>query len=152
MASKLGRRIQTILFIGSVLIVSACATTNSKETIINKTDETARVTIEKGKFETPPPLTQPATPQPVIEPGKTVSQTEKDAAQAAKATRINPNEPFVNVRSAPSIKSRNIAVLKGGYDIEVLEVKDVWVKIKWMKGNAAKQGWLKKRLVEGYEQ
>jgi len=151
MTPKLGTRIQTLLLISSVLIVSACATTNPKETITNKTDETASITIEKGKSETPPAPSQPVAAPKATEPVKTVSQAKNDAAQAAKTTRINPKERSVNVRTSSSVKSRLAAVLEGGQTIEVLEARRGWLKIKWQNGDAVKQGWINKSFVEGYE-
>jgi len=157
MTSRFNSKILPTILIGSVLMVSACATVNPKETIANKTDEATRTTLEKGKFETPPVLNtepQPASVAKMIEPVKTASEAIPDAAQAPKttATRITQKEKSVNVRTAPAIKSRVVAVLKRGQSIEVLEEKDGWLKVTWHKGNAVKQGWLKKIFVEGYEQ
>ena len=144
MTPKLGNRMQTLLL---VLIVSACATTNPKVTITNKTDEAA----QKGKSETPPAPSQPAAAPKATEPIKIVSQAEKDAAQATKTTRINPKERSVNVRTSSSMKSRLSAVLEGGQPIEVLEARRGWLKIKWQNDGAEKQGWINKIYVEGYE-
>ena len=152
MTTSFNSKIQSTILIGSLLMVSACASFNSGETIASKTDEAARIAIEKAKLETPPE--PPASVTTVIEPVKTAPETAPDAAQAPKSAvaRINQKEPLVNVRTAPSLKSRVVAVLKRGQSIEVLETKDSWVKITWHKGRAVKQGWLKKAFVEGYEQ
>jgi uncharacterized protein YgiM (DUF1202 family) len=154
MTTRIGSIIRSLLLIGSVLIVSACASTTPREVVANKTDETARVVIEKGKFDTPPALPQPAAPRPMMEPVKTASQTAQVTAQVSPANiaRIHPKERSVNIRTSPSVKSRIVAKLKGGHSIEVLETRDNWLKVKWQKGAAVRQGWLKRRFVEGYEQ
>jgi uncharacterized protein YgiM (DUF1202 family) len=157
MATRLGGKIRTLILIGSVLVVSACATSKTNEANTSKTDETSSITIEKGKFEAPPEIKgapQPATSAVAVDPAKNASATAPDAGQAAKAniTRVNTKEKLVNVRTAPSTKSRTLAVLKGGQTIEILETKQSWLKIKWQAGDVAKQGWMNRRFVEGYEQ
>lgn len=154
MTTKPCRNVLTILLISSVLTISACATSNPKESITNKTSETGRLTIEKGTPGTPPNPTQPVATSQVGAPDKTAAEAAREAAHPPRTltSRINPKDTFVNVRSAPSVKSRNIAVLKGGQTVEILEVRDVWMKVKWQTGDVAKQGWLKKRFVEGYDQ
>jgi uncharacterized protein YgiM (DUF1202 family) len=154
MTTRFSSKIQSVILIGSVLMVSACATNNTGETIANKTDDSAHAIPEKAKV-APPPEPQRPSAKKVIEPVKTVSaQAPVVAAPAAKATiaKITPKEQFVNIRGKASVKSRKIAVLNGGHSIEILEEKDGWLKIKWQKGDAVKQGWLKKRFVEGYEE
>ena len=153
MDTRLISRIQSLILIGCTVVISACATANTSETVVAKTDDSPRSAPEKGNVEPSPALPQSATPLVVTGPVKIVVEAT-EMAQPAKTitTRINPKEPFVNVRNAPSIKSRNIAVIMGGQTIEILEAKDVWVKIIWKKGEVVKQGWLKKRFVEGYEQ
>ncbi len=146
------RKIQSITLLGSVLLISACATIQSGETVANRTDQASRVVLEKGKFETPPEL--PASAVKVAEPVNSAPAKVPDTAQPAQpaATHINQKEPLVNVRTSPSTKSRVAGVLKKGQSVEVLETKDNWVKISWQKGSAVKQGWLKRMFVEGYEQ
>lgn len=152
MTTSFNNKIQSTLLLASVLMISACASLNTGETVADTTDQTARMAIEKGKIETQPE--PPAIAAQMIEPADTASVRAPENAQSAKSavTRINQKEPYVNVRTAPSIKSRIAGVLKRGQSIEVLETKDNWVKISWHKGRAVKQGWLKKMFVEGYEQ
>lgn len=161
MTTILGSRIQSTLLIGSVMMISACAATKSGdaiktgETIVGKTEETTLATSGKVALDAPIDK-QPAGAKKVLEPGNTGSRTtpetpETTQAPKAAVTRIKPKEPYVNIRSEPSAKSRSIAVLKGGHSIEVLETKDSWVKITWQKGNAMKQGWMKKSFAEGHE-
>jgi uncharacterized protein YgiM (DUF1202 family) len=142
-----------MILIGSVMMVSACATTNTAETVANKTDEPSRVVLEAGKFENPPALPQSAATPPVSEPAKSAGEKANEVSQAPATTisRINPKERFVNIRTAPSSKSKIVAVLKGGHSIEILETKDSWLKVKWVKGDVVKQGWMSKRFVDANE-
>lgn len=149
MITSFNNKIQSTILLGSVLMMSACASFNTGETIADKTDQATSVAIEKGKLETP--LKSPVSA--AIEPVNTASVTLENAPSAKPAvTRINQKEPYINVRTASSVKSRIVGVLKRGQSIEVVETKDNWVKISWNKGRAMKQGWLKKMFVEGYEQ
>lgn len=151
MTNSFNSKIKSTILLASVLMISACASFNTGETIAGKTDQATSVAIEKGKRET---LEPPATAAQAIEPVNTASVTAPDNSESAKpaVTRINQKEPYVNVRTSPSVKSRIVGVLKRGQSIEVLETKDNWVKITWNKGRTVKQGWLKKMFVEGYEQ
>ena len=150
-------RIQVMILIGSGLMVAACATVKTNETNTNITHDTTRLTIEKGKLETPPAMTaepQPVAPTKASEPVKTASDTAPDVTRTARitVTRIKQEETFVNVRTAPSVRSRNFAVIKGGQTVEVLITMDRWLKIKWQKGDAVMQGWINKKFVEAYDQ
>jgi len=153
MITKVNRITLSALFIGSVLMISACANVKTTETVAAKTDETARVAIEKAGVETHPALQQPDSPI-ATEPVKSADEAITGTAQPPKAitSRIKSKEPFVNVRTAPSLKSRRLAVLVGGQQVEILDKKNVWVKVKWLKGNVVKQGWLKKRFVESSDE
>jgi uncharacterized protein YgiM (DUF1202 family) len=156
MPTRFGRKIESTILIGSILTLSACASVNTSDsgkkeaTIAKKADDTTRTTIQKGKFENPPEM-QLSGMNKTDEYANTSSETATYSAHTSKAnaTRINHKESSVNARSAPSAKSRSIAVLKAGQAIEVLETKDNWVKITWQKGNSAKQGWMNKAFVEG---
>lgn len=156
MTTRIGSKIQTTMLLGSVLMISACAsittsdTNKSAEAVVGRTDEATHTTIQKGKFETPPEI-QLSTVNKSAASGNSVSEAIPNATQTAtaSATRINHKEASVHVRHAPTAKSRSIAILKAGQPIEVLETRDSWVKITWQKGNAVKQGWLKKVFVEG---
>jgi len=152
MTIRFGGKIQSTIFLGSVLTMSACASNNSGASITNKTGETPRAAVEQGRPGTPAESPSPGAKRG-SEPGKASAKADPDTAQAARgnATRINPKEPYVNIRSAPSLQSRTVAVLKGGHSLEVLEIRDTWMMVKWLKGDLVKQGWLKKRFVEGYE-
>jgi uncharacterized protein YgiM (DUF1202 family) len=153
---RFGRRIQSTVLIGTVLIVSACASFNNNDsattagTITNNTDGTTSTTIKKGRFENPPEI-QLSSMKKGNGPGDTDSQFSTDTITPAKSNifRVSLKEKLVNVRTAPSVKSRSIAVLKGGHPVEVLETKGSWVKIQWQKGNTFKQGWMNKAFVEG---
>ncbi len=150
MATILNRNIRLMLLIGSVLMMSACTKVNTAETIAAKTDETARATMDKGKSDTSHSLQQAGAPPAATEQVNSADKAATVNTDLPKTvtSRITPKEPFVNVRKAPSLKSRPRAVLTGGQHVEILEEKNDWVKIKWQKGNAVKQGWLKKRFVE----
>jgi len=152
MITRFNSKIQSTILIGSVLMISACASFKTGEAIADKADGTTRTTIGKGTFETPPEIQQSSIKKGIGQ-NSTTSKAASDTPQASTATvtRINQKEPYVNIRSAPSSKSRSLAVLKGGHSLEVLETRDSWVKISWQKGDAVKQGWLKKRFVEGYK-
>lgn len=145
MTTSFNNKIQSTILLGSVLMISACASLD--------TGETTHTAIEKGALETPLE-TPPARAAQAIEPVKTASVAAPENSQPAKSavTHINQKEPYVNVRTSPFVKSRVVGVLKRGQSIEVLETKDNWVKITWQKGRSVKQGWLKKMFVEGYEQ
>ena len=142
-----------------MLMVSACASfktadsTKTGETIANTADDTTRSTIEKGKSVTPSDsagIPQQSGAAKAGDPGNSATVAGRDTVQTSRVimTRISPKEPYVNIRTEPSAKSRKIAVLKGGHSIEVLETRDSWVKVQWQKGNAVKQGWMKKSFVE----
>jgi uncharacterized protein YgiM (DUF1202 family) len=132
MNSKLGKLFKSILFIGSMLMLAACATSNAG----GKTG----ATMETEKPDSPAAQTTPAPPPEASKP-----------VIPATTTKINPKEPFVNIRSAPSARSRILAVIKGGQLVEVLEVKNSWMKVTWRQGDVVKQGWLAKKFVIGYE-
>jgi uncharacterized protein YgiM (DUF1202 family) len=157
MASRFGSKIQLAILIGIVLVMSACASVktgdsgNSAAVVSNKTDDTTRTTIVKGKFENPPEIQQ-SSPKKVSESDKYVSDSSPNSSRSTKAnaTRISQKEALVNVRSTPSTKSKSVAVLKAGQPIEVLETRDSWAKITWQQGDAVKMGWTKKAFVEGY--
>lgn len=153
MTTSFNNKIQSTILLGSVLMISACASFNTDETVAETTDQATRIAIEKGKLETPLE-SPPASAAKTIEPVNTATVTAPENAQPAKtrAAHINQKEPYVNVRTSPFVKSRVAGVLKRGQSIEVLETKENWVKISWHKGRAVKQGWLKKMFVEGYEQ
>ena len=145
MTTGLSRRIQSTLLIGSALMLAACASTKTGDAgkaVEPVAGDTTRIIIPKGKFETPPEI-QPAS----IKKASEAATSFADTAQAS--ARINQKEAFVNVRSAPSPKSKSIAVLKAEQPVEILESKDSWVKIAWQSGNARKLGWVKKVFVEG---
>lgn len=146
MATILNRNIRLMLLIGSVLMMSACTKVNTADTVAAKTDETARATMDKGKSDSSQTGATPAATEQVNSADK--AATVNTDLPKTVTSRITPKEPFVNVRKAPSLKSRPRAVLAGGQHVEILEEKNDWVKIKWQKGNAVKQGWLKKRFVE----
>lgn len=152
MTSGFNRKIQATILIGSILMVAACASTKTGETIANQTDQAARIALEKGKLETLPEPTAGAAK--VVEPVNTAPVTALDGSQATKSAvaRINQKEPLVNVRTAPTARSRVVAVLKKGQEVEVLENKYGWLKIKWKHGATLKHGWMNKSFVEGYEQ
>ena len=151
MTIRFSSKIQSALLIGSVLMVSACATNNAGNTIASKPVDSPTVP-QKAKVAPPPEQPKPSAKK-VTEPVKTVSLAPVVPAKVTKAAgiRISPKEKLVNIRSMASVKSRKVAVLEGGHPIEVLEKKDSWLKIKWQKGDVVKQGWLKKAFVEGYE-
>ena len=153
MSSRFGSMIQSTLLVGSVLVLSACVTTNSAETAkpdVTLTDETTRTVIAAGKFETPPEI-QSASMTKMVSAVDTASQPASvgERTPGTTGTRISDKETFVNVRSAPSTKSRVLAVLKAGQKIQIQETRDSWIKISWQQGDANKQGWLKKIFVEG---
>lgn len=158
MTTGLERTIQTAILIAATLLTSACAalqtgdSIKNAETIASKTEETTRTTIEKGAFENPPEIIQLSRKATAVEPLTNTPQSAADHVQVSKPalTRITPKEPYVNIRTAPSLKSRNVAILKGGHSIEILETQDSWVKVSWHKGNSVKQGWMKKAFAEGY--
>jgi uncharacterized protein YgiM (DUF1202 family) len=137
-------------------MISACASfkdNNSPKiagTIANNTDGTTSTTIQKGRFENPPEI-QLSSNKKGNESGDTDSQTATDTIAPPKTyiSRVSLKEKRVNVRTAPSVKSRSIAVLKGGHSVEILETQDSWVKIQWQQSNTFKRGWMKKAFVEG---
>jgi len=155
MTTRFGSKLQSTILFGTVLLISACASFNSADsgkseaTTARKADDTTRTTIQKGKFENPPEM-QMSRMRTANETAKSTSQSAQDTSNTTRANtaRINQKEASVNVRSAPSAKSRSIAVLKAGQTIEVLDTRDNWVKITWQKGNSAKQGWMNKAFVE----
>lgn len=156
MTTRFGNKMQATLLVASVLMVSACASikagdsNKSGATVADKADEATRTTIAKGKFETPPEI-QLSSVKKSAESANSYSEAVPDTAHPSQlsSSRINQKEASVNVRSTPSAKSRSIAVLTAGQPIEVMETRDSWVRITWLKGDTVKQGWLKKAFVEG---
>lgn len=153
MTNRFNSRIQTTLLISSMLMVSACASFKSGETVANKADVASNVTLGKGKFETPPQIPQTNAAK-VNETIKTAVETPPVTTPPSNPnnTRINSREPYVNTRTAPSARSRVVAVLKQGQEVEVLEKKHGWLKLKWQHGQSEKTGWMNKSFVEGFEQ
>lgn len=153
MTTKLNRRILPVLLISSMLMISACASTKSGAAIAQKTDEASSVTLKEGEFQTPPVIQQSGTPM-VNETVKTTVDAPAEATKPANpnSTRINSRAPLVNARTAPTARSRVVAVLKKGQEVEVLEKKHGWLKIKWHHGATVKHGWINKSFVEGFEQ
>jgi len=149
MKIRLNSRIQSLILIGSVLTLSACASTKTGGTISGKTDQPSRAVIEKGKFETPSEIKSPKTAETV----KTVTEAAPVVSQPPNPnlTKVNSRAPRVNARTAPTTRSRVVEVLKQGQEVEVLESKHGWVKIKWQEGDTAKHGWMNKAYVEGFE-
>ena len=159
MTTRCNSSFQAALLIGSVLMVAACSTGTTTDAIkngesiaANQADSSARAAIEKGKPETPPEL-HPTGSLAATEPNTTAPPAAAETTQAprASATRINHKERYVNVRSAPSAKSRVLAVLRDGHSVEVVETRDGWVKIAWHRGKAVHHGWMKNVFVAGYE-
>jgi len=151
---KITKKNMLIFFsIASWINISACSTVNPEKSS-SKTNEAPHVTIAMENPESSPAPHLTTTMETAHDSAKPITDTSPATRQISKIAnnRINPNEPFVNVRTAPSIKSRNIAVIMGGQAFEILETTDAWLKIKWKQGNVEKQGWLKKRFVEGYDQ
>lgn len=54
-----------------------------------------------------------------------------------------------NMRSTPSVKSKLIINLKGGTEVEKLDEKDVWFKVRYIDGDGnQKDGWIRNNLIE----
>ena len=155
MTTRFACKLQSTILFGTVLFISACASFNSADsgksdpTIARQANDTTSTTIQKGKFENPPEM-QMSHMRTANETAKSASASAPDTSHTTEVNtaRINQKEASVNVRSAPSAKSRSITILKAGQDIEVLDTKDNWIKITWQKGNSAKQGWINKAFVE----
>ncbi|MBC7777159.1 MAG: SH3 domain-containing protein [Phycisphaerae bacterium] len=130
-----------MLLISSLAWISACASVKTGDTTASRPEEPPRVLAEE-----PEPAS--GAKGPLSE-----RQVSVEAAKSPKPprTRISPKERYVNIRSAPSTDSKTIAVFKGGHSLDILQIKDNWVKIQWNKGGMVKQGWLKKRFAEGYQ-
>lgn len=153
MTTRFSSGVQSVILIGSALLITACATTNP-ETPVKTTEavaeSSARTTLPKGKFSEPPDI-HPATMTKMIAAEDSASNALPDHEQpfGKSGTRINSKESQINVRSAPSTKSAVLAVLKSGQAIQVLESKEGWVRISWMQGISPRNGWIKKTFVEG---
>lgn len=153
MTARFSSIVHAACVFGSLLALSACATTNSVESAKPAEaipSDTTRTTIAVGKFETPPEI-HPASMTKMLaaEESSTKNTQEQDKAFGKSGTRINSKEAQVNVRFAPSAKSASLAVLKAGQAIQVLETKDSWVRISWLQGVTPRNGWIKKVFVEG---
>ncbi|MBT1071110.1 SH3 domain-containing protein [Pelotalea chapellei] len=153
MTTGFSSRTHLLLLACSILMISAC--TLNKGTMTSQADQMAGSAIEAGKSEAQSALVNEvqAVAQPkVVEPARAVAEEAPEVVQPPKAavTRINSTERLVNIRTSPSAKARKVAVLKSGHSLEVLDVKDDWVKVQWLKGKTVKQGWVKKSFVEGY--
>jgi uncharacterized protein YgiM (DUF1202 family) len=152
MKSRFCRKIQSTILFSSLLMLSACASTKTADSVTTAPpvpEETTRTTIAKGKFIQPPEIQQSEIPT-TGKSGSSTSQAAPDSTQstANNHARISRKEASVNIRNAPSAKSRSVAVLKAGQAVDVLEHKDGWAKITWQKGTVVKQGWMNKAYLE----
>lgn len=153
MTARFSSIVHAARVLGSLLALSACATTTTVESVKPAEavpSDTTRTTIAVGKFETPPEI-HPASMNKMLATENSTAQKaqEPDNAFGKSGTRINSKEAQVNVRFAPSVKSASLAVLKAGQAIQVLETKDSWVRISWLQGVTPRNGWIKKAFVEG---
>jgi len=152
MKSRFCRRIQSTIVFSSLLILSACASTKTGDSVVTAPpapEDTSRTTIAKGKFIQPPEIQQSEITT-TGKSGSSNSQAAPDSSQppANNHARISKKEASVNIRNAPSAKSRSVAVLKAGQAVDVLEHKDGWARITWQKGSVVKQGWMNKAYLE----
>jgi len=97
----------------------------------------------------------PLTTQPLPQI-KQKSDTEDTVKQHEDylTGKIKKSASSVKVRAVPLSKDdATIAILKGGAEIELLEEKGDWVKIRFMdNNNKEKEGWINKYSVEGYNE
>ena len=150
---------KSLIIVGSALLLAACGagtTIKPGETVAKNANEASRISLDKIPMETKPASPQSGSAQTIKESGNTITDAATKTSHpsdnvpttSAIITSIKANERLVNIRTAPSVKSRVIATLKGGHSIEIIETKENWVKVQWRKGKSLKQGWMSKQFAE----
>jgi len=153
MERSICRIIGSALLASCILLVSACATTKPEEAVSNKTGEVTRETTRKATSNAGSSITrstirtEPATPGVQNKPAAQIGNVNSINQQFISA-RILQKVKLVNIRSAASDKTRIIARLHGGKQIDILEEKGNWLKIRWHDREKTWEGWLYKHYVE----
>lgn len=141
MKTRLFRNISSALLVSSVILVSACATT-SEEMVSDKAGEINSEGSRRAKIEAE------STKSGEENTTATVVNTDKAGSRQKITAKILQKMKRVKISSVASNRGRCVGHVKGGTQIEVLEEKGRWLKIRWETGDQTKNGWLKKQYVD----
>lgn len=103
-------------------------------------EETPAVVDRTDRQHTPPPQSPP--PQPPEPPAT-------PAVAAPASLRIGPEHTYVNVRRGSSPRTKVVAILKGGTQLELLGKQGSWLRVRWQHGGKTAEGWVYRKFVEG---
>ena len=93
------------------------------------------------------PMVQPPPPQaPLPQPP---GPPATPAVAVPASLRIGPEHKYVNVRRGSSPRTKVVAVLKGGTQLELLGKEGSWLRVRWQHGGKTAEGWVYRKFVEG---
>lgn len=151
--TELCRNIRSLAIVCSLLLISACATVKPEGAVNQKAGEITQDTTRKAAGETGEVIRTTTGRTEAALPGVQNSTTTQVSAansvgQQNITARIIQKAKRVKIKSGASNKSRTIARLAGGKQIEILEEKGSWLKIRWQNGEKVREGWSRKQYVD----
>ncbi len=133
---------------------SAVSDAVSPDEAKKETQEQTKASEDKAEEKVEEVVEEPK-PEAVEETKPPEAKVEEEVVQESELVeivKIKEKLSWVNIRPEPSTKKPSISTCKGGAELEKLEEKGNWFKVKFLdKDNKQTEGWIYKYLLEGYE-